>query len=517
MGLRVQRYLILLIIALTGYLTAVAGQSSFLSPNAILNDNLDTVPDGPYAVGHRQVSHFDPNGISANEPNSFFGFAFPFPTQINGAGRQTGYDDFYPVLPQNIHPRTPLSNLWGIPSVLWQKYNMTMPYEGVRLASDQSHPVLIVPNGFWDISLEYMRWGRKLASYGVYVRHIQYHGGDYTFNALTQRNVILTQRTNDVNFGIQMLLAENNDPSSPIYGLIDTDSIGCMGHSYGGSACLAANIGNAEYGISPNPLVQHLILLDPSGAPFEYAADLAKLNVPLLGLYAQADLSEQGIIRIRNANVNDFNSALFTPDSVHQMNQVNDCALSLLAIQTGAVANSFGWAFPGHMYAHYCAPATLTPGDTAPFAALQDFYNIQSFWMRAYVKAAMNEHNPLESFIYRRQFRVQSVEALQRTNLLAPFVYLGPQKCGNLTWVSVTTPLAVQRGDDFYHPGSSSISYSDAYIENPIVFTDCAAVCPFWGIAGTYSNGNASIALIQPSLTLLESDPTCNCPPPFGC
>ena len=61
----------------------------------------------------------------------------------------------------------------------------------------------------------------------------------------------------DVSFLIDMMFARNRDPEDPFYGRINVESVGVVGHSFGGMTAIGMASGWA--GANPDPRVRAIV------------------------------------------------------------------------------------------------------------------------------------------------------------------------------------------------------------------------------------------------------------------
>ena len=89
----------------------------------------------------------------------------------------------------------------------------------------------------------------------------------------------------DVSFVIDQVLAANEDPDSPLHGLVDPEAIGMVGHSLGGATtwAVAFNTATRDERIDSATVFAGLTLAMPGG---EFAYDS---GLPLLVMHGDAD------------------------------------------------------------------------------------------------------------------------------------------------------------------------------------------------------------------------------------
>lgn len=505
------------------FIAGATCQTTYFNPAMQLNKNLDATPDGPYRVGYKTSKNFDPNGYHSNETYNEFGQLFP--TLNKHIGRNIGYDHFYPVL-TSIHNCNPPGTYWSTNVPFWTAVNITVGdlCENAPLANDKRHPIIMAANGFQDGSNEYFGWLLKLATYGFYIKAVQWHWGDEVLHAYNDRFLIITERVKDIVNGLNDLLAADCEDLP----YLDTSRIGCMGHSYGGTTCLDLNI--AAYSNRPDPRFTFILSLDASGYAFTYE-QLQSLNIMLLGLYAENDVEDQGAIRFRNANQHPVNFPIVMRNMSHQQFQLENCAQSLLAIATGQVNTvpaAVPWKFPGNMFSRWCTLPSLwkNPNLMAP---VQTVYNTGIYWLVSFLKAFVNA-NTQEALQYKARFTLQNVTAFQASanpNVYSPFDFLTAHKCGNLNWTGVPTSLPITlssatsltpveltrtEGKVYtYYDGEVVSLFSGSYLVTPGIYSDCAPSCPFFGTTGTDANNKPTVTVDQPDRFVQAANPQCGC------
>lgn len=109
------------------------------------------------------------------------------------------------------------------PKTTWKKYEVWYPKEDA--ASGKTYPLVIFANGT----------GTPVDKYGPVLKHLASWGfvaaGNADENCRTGESSAAT---------LDFLLAQNENPESPLYGKIDTEHIGISGHSQGGVGAMNA-------------------------------------------------------------------------------------------------------------------------------------------------------------------------------------------------------------------------------------------------------------------------------------
>lgn len=482
--------------------------NSYFNPTMQVNPAFDAIPKGPYKVGYKISSHYDPTGQGSTERFSWFGQLFPILNKFHG--RNTGYDEYYPV--DADAPCHPLQTFWNTHTSIWASVNYTANTlcHNAPLTGDPLQGVLMGSNGFGNGANEYAAWAIKLASYGYYVKFVQFHWLDYVTSFL-DRATIFMNRFLDLTNGLDDLLEELDDTPS---------NIGCIGHSFGAVACADLNVG--YFSGRRDLRFNFLVLLDPSMYVMPYEAYTSTLDIPILGLYSESALWSQDLVPLRNGNRNPIHYPIYFPATAHSQFHPASCQQSLVALATGQFNNipsgaNGGWAFPGHMATHWCTltgfwfenPISLTPE--------QHLFNTGMYWILSFVKAYVNR-DPNQAAVYQKNFKLQKVEAFQNTmdpNVYAPFVFLSSYRLGNLTWscdptqVDICTALELLR-----HPGANDYALSShffgsnglyasyaSYIEDPHNSFRCTAPCPYFGVTGINVHGFPYVNITQPRAT----------------
>lgn len=130
----------------------------------------------------------------------------------------------------------------------------TGPYPGVVFvpglnSSYTEDPYTVVVNGQTVVEADVVQWGQLLASHGFVVMFID--TTNYGAQPMERATALLE--------AVEGLAAENTRSGSPLLGMLDTQNIAVMGHSYGGAGALYAVNSNsnaritAAIGLSPVP------------------------------------------------------------------------------------------------------------------------------------------------------------------------------------------------------------------------------------------------------------------------
>ena len=97
--------------------------------------------------------------------------------------------------------------------------------------------VLMLQGAYVDKS-DYSNFASQVASYG-FVVVVPNHQRTITV-ALDQSLYGLFSEQGQVNNVLAQMRVENSDPLSPVFGIVDTDKLGLLGHSHGGAIALGA-------------------------------------------------------------------------------------------------------------------------------------------------------------------------------------------------------------------------------------------------------------------------------------
>lgn len=228
-------------------------------------------------------------------------------------GMPVSEDIWYPADPAN--GRQPLQtaqyvmdvyNWFGIfwergfptfPSSAYEGHGLSPAYQEPVPSSDGPFPLMVFSPG-WGVSpFYYFYLGARLASYGFVVVIQQ------TYNEWADSPAMpMLDRTKDIEFIINDLLARNQDPNDRFFGLINPDQIALSGHSLGGYAALAlasgdANICDTAYyeptypppppeacvPVLPDPRIKAVVTLDGSNQ-FLHFSELAQITIPAMGI-----------------------------------------------------------------------------------------------------------------------------------------------------------------------------------------------------------------------------------------
>lgn len=128
-----------------------------------------------------------------------------------------------------------------------------------------------------------------LASQGFVIvapDHVGNTALDGFFGTTDPFSVIATNRPRDISFAIDEALTWTADPASPLAGLIDSDHVGVMGHSFGGFTALAMAGGYNDF-TADDRVDAILPIAAASGLLSD--AELASVSVPTLLLSGTLD------------------------------------------------------------------------------------------------------------------------------------------------------------------------------------------------------------------------------------
>lgn len=121
----------------------------------------------------------------------------------------------------------------------------THSYEGLRPHQSHPFPILFYSPGYGPFSQDIIPLAEELASHGyiVVTTDHPYTSGYKTLplasdTTTEQHNAHLIQRSKDLSFLLDRMIAANQDPSSIFHGAIDTNKVGILGFSYGAATAV---------------------------------------------------------------------------------------------------------------------------------------------------------------------------------------------------------------------------------------------------------------------------------------
>ncbi len=255
---------------------------------------------GPYKVG------FVLNTYDDSTRSDFAGGPRPIVTYI-----------WYPAAPDNngspmlpaVYPMDPSLGLTDFPDASsedFEAYGIDPAYQEVVASNQGPFPLVIFSPGFHADSLLYVHIGTRLASHGFVVA-IPINYGDrmnasgqaefYPTNDALQIGTYI-ERTGDIQYLLDHLVADSNQSSNLLYGVIRPDRIAVSGHSLGGLAALALAGGDDQtcdwpmgledptavppeicVSISPDPRIKAIIPIDSTSYALYYA-EMARIKIP---------------------------------------------------------------------------------------------------------------------------------------------------------------------------------------------------------------------------------------------
>jgi len=255
---------------------------------------------GPYKVGFVANTYYD------STRSDYAGSSRPIVTFI-----------WYPAAPDNngnpmlpaVYPMDPSIGLTPFPdasSTDFEAYGIDPAYQEVAASKDSSFPLVIFSPGFHADSLYFVRIGTRLASHGFVVAIPTNY--DDRVDGLNQPVFYPTtdalqvgayiERTRDIEYLLDQLVADTNQSSNILHGVIRSDRIAVSGHSLGGLAALALAGGDDQacdwpmglqdpnalpaetcIPILADPRIKAIVSIDGTSYALRYA-ELARIKVP---------------------------------------------------------------------------------------------------------------------------------------------------------------------------------------------------------------------------------------------
>jgi dienelactone hydrolase len=269
---------------------------------------VQAVPDapadqtGPYKVGFVMNTYYDSTRSDyAGGPRPIETFIW-YPAAADNNGN--------PLLPA-VYPMNPTIGLTDVPdasSTDFEAYGIDPAYQGAAPSDQGPFPLVIFSPGFHADSLFFVHIGTRLASHGFVVaiptNYDDRVDGSWqpafypTIDALQIGSYL--ERTRDITYLMDQLLAEANQSGNRLYGAIRPDRIAVSGHSLGGLAALALAGGDDQacdwamglqdpsavppetcIPILPDPRIKAIVPIDGTSYALRYA-EMARIKIPSL-------------------------------------------------------------------------------------------------------------------------------------------------------------------------------------------------------------------------------------------
>jgi len=204
-----------------------------------------------------------------------------------------------------MDPSIGLNEFPDASSTDFEAYGIDPAYQDVVASKDGPFPLVIFSPGFHADSLFFVHIGTRLASHGFVVavptNYDDRVDGSWqpvfypTSDALQIGSY--TERTRDVVYLMDQLIADSNQSGNLLYGVIQPDQIAVSGHSLGGLAALALAAGDDRacdwtMGVDPNtvtpescvsilpdPRIKAVVSIDGTSYALRYA-ELARIKIP---------------------------------------------------------------------------------------------------------------------------------------------------------------------------------------------------------------------------------------------
>lgn len=150
---------------------------------------------------------------------------------------------------------------------------------------DGPHPLLVLSHGLTGHPDEYAEQIPQWASDGFVIAAPEFPLTNRTVPEAGSNVADWVNQPGDVSFVIDEVLAANDDPNSPLNGLVDPESVGVVGHSLGGATTWAVSFNSA----TRDDRIDSVVIFAGLTLPVRDGEFELDSGLPLLVLHGDAD------------------------------------------------------------------------------------------------------------------------------------------------------------------------------------------------------------------------------------
>ena len=335
-------------------------------------DDAGTQFDPPDALGSFAVGHTSFTAIDSTRDNRSLLVDVWYPIDEADAPNLESDDVSF--------ARYPLLGPFGLAS--------EVAVEDFPISARDNQTLLVFSHGFGGTNTQSIPLMETLASHGFIVASPE-HTGNTALNFTDDQETAASKRVADISFVIDALFERNAAPSDAFHNRFDTEQVGALGHSFGGTTSVGMTVGWA--GGPADSRVKAILPIAGGVRTFE-AVELATIDVPVLLLGGTLDESailnnNFGFAEMTNA------AALYKVEMIDATHThfANVCAIGDYLISIEIEMDAWSGIGAGGLLGPYAATCSPDSFPIAEAIRLQNLYVVSFFRRHLLGETAYNE------------------------------------------------------------------------------------------------------------------------------